>query len=94
MAHNAKLMATLSKGGGSMGDSGGGGGGGSNNGGHHRTPWKEKKLCPNCNKMVVHKPANASLSRRTQKNARLDGVSSAANDRDRGPTMMIFYNNG
>ncbi len=36
MAQNAKLIATLSKGGG----------------------WKEKKLCPNCNKGVVHNPAD------------------------------------
>jgi hypothetical protein len=58
MAQNAKLIATLSKGGGG-GDGGGGGGGkgkggGSNNGDCHKTPWKEKKLCPNCNKVVAH----------------------------------------
>jgi hypothetical protein len=61
MAQNAKLIATLSKGGG--GDGGGGGGskgkgGGGNNGDRHKTPWKEKKLCPNCNKEVVHNPAD------------------------------------
>ncbi len=58
MAQNASLMAALSKGGGS-GDGGGGGsgrgkGGISVHGGWHKTPWKEKKLCPNCNKVVVH----------------------------------------
>jgi hypothetical protein len=61
MAQNAKLMATLSKGGsggkGRDGGSGSGKGGGSNNGGWHKTPWKEKKLCPNCKKVVIHNPA-------------------------------------
>ncbi len=63
MAQNAKLMAALSKGGGGGDGNGGGGGGGrgkgggSNNGGRHKTPWKEKKLCPNCKKVVVHNPA-------------------------------------
>ena len=59
MAQNAKLIATLSKGGG--GDSGGSGIGKGNNGNNstrHKTPWKEKKLCPNCNKEVVHDPAD------------------------------------
>jgi hypothetical protein len=60
MAQNASLMAALSKGGG--GDNGGGGsgsrgkGGVSIHGGWHKTPWKEKNLCPNCNKVVVHDP--------------------------------------
>jgi hypothetical protein len=53
MAQNAKLIATLSKGGGGKGK-----GGGSNNGDRHKTSWKEKKLCPNCNKEVVHDPAD------------------------------------
>jgi len=59
MAQNAKLIATLSKGGGSDG-SGGRKGKGNNgdNGDWHKTPWKEKKLCPNCNKEVVHDPAD------------------------------------
>jgi hypothetical protein len=59
MAENAKLIATLSKGGGG-GDGGGGGngkGGGGNNGDWHKTPWKEKKLCLNCNKGVIHDAA-------------------------------------
>ena len=59
MAQNAKLIATLSKGGG--GDSGGSGIGKGNNGNNsnrHKTPWKDKKLCPNCNKEVVHDPAD------------------------------------
>ena len=56
----SELIATLSKGGG--GDSGGKGkgkgkGGGGGNGDQHKTPWKEKKLCPNCNKLV-HNPAD------------------------------------
>ncbi len=60
MVQNASLMAALSKGGG--GGNGGGGrgrgkGGRSNHGGRHKNPWKEKKLCPNCNKVVVHDPA-------------------------------------
>ncbi len=61
MTQNAKLMAALSKGGG--GGNGGGGSGGrgkgsnSDNGGWHKTPWKEKKLCPNCKKVVAHNPA-------------------------------------
>jgi len=58
MAQNAKLIATLSKGG---GDGGGGGKGKGNNGDNsnrHKTPWKEKQLCPNCNKDVVHVPAD------------------------------------
>jgi hypothetical protein len=61
MAQNAKLIATLSKGGGGDGGSGGGGkgkSGGGNNGDRHKTPWKEKKLCPNCNKEVVHNPTD------------------------------------
>ncbi len=54
-------MAALSKGGGG-GNGGGGSGGrgkssGGNNGGRHKTPWKEKKLCPNCKKVVIHNPA-------------------------------------
>jgi hypothetical protein len=61
MAQNAKLMAALSKGGNGGDDGGGGGGrgkgGGSDNGSRHETPWKEKKLCPNCKKVVVHDPA-------------------------------------
>jgi hypothetical protein len=57
----SELIATLSKGGG--GDSGGKGkgkgrGGGGGNSDQHKTPWKEKKLCPNCNKEVVHNPAD------------------------------------
>ena len=59
MAQNAKLIATLSKGGG--GDSGGSGigkGNSGNNSNRHKTPWKDKKLCPNCNKEVVHNPAD------------------------------------
>jgi hypothetical protein len=58
MAQNAKLIATLSKGGG--GDGGGGKGKGNNgdNSNRHKTPWKEKKLCPNCNKEVIHDPVD------------------------------------
>ena len=59
MAQNAKLIATLSKGGG--GNGGGGRKGKGNNGDNsnrHKTPWKEKKLCPNCNKEVVHNPTD------------------------------------
>jgi hypothetical protein len=58
MAQNASVMAALSKGGGGGGGGGGGRGKGSrsNHGGRHKTPWKEKKLCPNCNKVVVHDP--------------------------------------
>ena len=55
----SELIATLSKGGG--GDSGGkdkGKGRGGGNGDQHKAPWKEKKLCPNCNKEVVHDPAD------------------------------------
>jgi len=57
MAQNAKLT----KGGG--GDGGGGGKGKGNNGDNnnsnrHKTPWKEKKRCPYCNKEVVHDPAD------------------------------------
>ncbi len=60
MAQNASLMAALTKGGGGGDGSSGGGGGGRGkvgvnvHGGWHKTPWKEKKLCPNCNKVVVH----------------------------------------
>ncbi len=73
MAQNASLMAALSKGGsGSNGGSGGGGSGGRGKGGGgsgrgkggisvrrswQKKPWKEKKLCPNCNKVVVHNSA-------------------------------------
>ncbi len=60
MAQNAKLMAALSKGGGDGNGGGGGGGsgkgGGGDNSSRHKTPWKEKKLCPNCNKVVIHDP--------------------------------------
>jgi hypothetical protein len=55
MVQNAKLMAALSKGGG--GGGGGRGKGGGDNGGRHKTPWKEKILCPNCKKVVVHDPS-------------------------------------
>jgi hypothetical protein len=61
MVQNAKLMAALSKGGGGGNGGGGGGGrgkgGGSDNCGWHKTPLKEKKLCPNCKKVVDHDPA-------------------------------------
>jgi hypothetical protein len=64
MAQNASLMAALSKGGGGSNGSGRGGGSGkggiSVRGGWHKTPWKEKKLCPNCNKVVVHDPVDCS----------------------------------
>jgi hypothetical protein len=53
MEQNSKLLAALSKGGGggSSGRSSGKGGGG-------KTAHREKKLCTNRNKMVVHYPAN------------------------------------
>jgi hypothetical protein len=55
----SELIATLSKGGGgNSGGKGKGKGGGGGNGDQHKTPWKEKKLCPNCNKEVVHDPAD------------------------------------
>jgi hypothetical protein len=55
MAQNAKLITTLSKGGGGDGGrKGKGKGGGGDNSDQHKNPWKEKKLCPNCNKEVVH----------------------------------------
>ena len=60
MAKNAKLMATLSKGGGGGGGRGGGGSGGGgsgNNDGCNRTPWKEKNSAQIA-KTVVHKPAD------------------------------------
>ncbi len=80
MAQNASLMAALSKGGGRGGSGGGGGGGGGGgsggrgNGGSvhgswHKTPWKEKILCPNCNKVVVHDPVEYfSLKANKEKN--------------------------
>ncbi len=59
MAQNAKLIVTLSKGGGGSGKGKGKGKGkGGNNGDWHKTPSKEKKLCPNCNKEVVHNPGD------------------------------------
>ena len=59
MAQNVQLIATLSKGGGGNGGGGGKGkGNDSDNSIRHKTPWKEKKLCPNCNKEVVHNPAD------------------------------------
>jgi hypothetical protein len=73
MAQNAKLIATLSKGGG--GDGGGkgkGNGGGGDNGDQHKNQWKEKKLCPNCNKEVVHNPADC-FSLEANKNNRPKG---------------------
>ncbi len=59
MVQNASLMAALSKGGG--GSDGGGSSCGNGRGkdghrdrsGRHKKPWKEKKLCPNCNKVVA-----------------------------------------
>ena len=55
----SELIATLSKGGGrDSGGKGKGKGGGGGNGDQRKTPWKEKKLCPNCNKEVVHDPAD------------------------------------
>jgi hypothetical protein len=59
VTQNAKIIASLSKGGG--GDSSGSGTGKGNNGNisnRHKTPWKAKQLCPNCNKEVVHDPAD------------------------------------
>jgi hypothetical protein len=61
MAQIASLMAALSKGCGGGGNGGGssggrGKGGVSVRGGRHTTPRKEKKLCPNCKKVVVHDP--------------------------------------
>jgi hypothetical protein len=59
MAQNAKLIATLSKGGGGDNDGSGiGKGNNGNNSSRHKTPWKDKKLCPNCNKEVAHDPAD------------------------------------
>ena len=59
MAQNAKLSATLSKGGGGDGGSGGTGkGNNDDNSNRHKTPWKEKTRCPNCSKEVVHNPAD------------------------------------
>jgi hypothetical protein len=90
MAQNAKLMAALSKGGGG-GDGGGRGsgkGGGGNNGGRHKTPWKEKKLCPNCKSTI---PQSVSPSKRTRTNASRDGAPNMGNDRDRGPRIMMQY---
>jgi hypothetical protein len=61
MAQNATLMAALSKGGRAGDGEGDGGGrskgGGSNKGSRNETPWKEKTLCINCNKVVIHNPA-------------------------------------
>jgi hypothetical protein len=59
MVQNASLMVALSKGGGGGNSSGGSGRGksaGSVHGSQHKTPWKEKKICPNCNKVAVHNP--------------------------------------
>ena len=61
MAQNATLMAALSKGGGG-GNSEGGRGGRSKDGDGStvvgtKPRWKEKNLCPNCNKVVVYDPA-------------------------------------
>ncbi len=59
MTQNTSLMAALSKGSGGGNGSGGSasGSGRSKGGGQHKTPWKEKKLCPNCNKVVDHNTA-------------------------------------
>jgi hypothetical protein len=77
-------MATLSKSGDSGGSNrggsgrGGGGGGGSGSGGGGTMTAaivpleKEKKLCPNCNKTVVHKPADC-FSLEANKNKRSAG---------------------
>ena len=77
-------MATLSKSGDSSGSNrggsgrGGGGGGGSGSGGGGTMTAaivpleKEKKLCPNCNKTVVHKPADC-FSLEANKNKRSAG---------------------
>ncbi len=82
MAQNTSLMAALSKGDGGVDNGGGGGGGGdgggggggrgkggrSDRGGWHKNPWKEKKLCPNCNKVVFHDPSECfSLKANTDK---------------------------
>jgi len=92
MAQNAKLIATLSKGGG--GDGGGGGKGKGSNGDNsnwHKTPWKEKKLCPNCNKEVVTIPRIVSPSRPTRTNTPRDGGPNAETVRDRGPKTMTQH---
>ena len=45
-------------GGGDGGGDGKGKGSGGDNCNQHKTPWKEKKLCSNCNKEVAHDPAD------------------------------------
>ncbi len=76
MAQNANLKAALSKGG--SGGNGGGSGGGrgkggsGDNSGWHKTPKKEKKLCPNCKKVVVHDPTEC-FSLKENKDKRLKG---------------------
>jgi hypothetical protein len=49
--------STRKSGSGGSGSGRGGGGGGSGGGGSGNSTFREKKLCPTCNKLVVHFPA-------------------------------------
>jgi hypothetical protein len=75
MEQNSKLLAALSKSGGSGGrggDGGGNSGGSGGDGGGGKATFREKKLCTNCNKMVVHYPADC-FSLETNKDKRPKG---------------------
>jgi hypothetical protein len=92
MAQNAKLIATLSKGGG--GNSGSSGKGKGNNGDNcnrHKTPWKEKNSALTATKKLTTIPRIVSPSRPTRTNAPRDGALNAETGRDRGPTIKTQH---
>jgi hypothetical protein len=74
----------------------GGGGGGRGGGGSGNSTFREKKLCPNCNKWVVHFPAEFSPWKQTKTNAPWDGRQSLQLDRGRGCKKVAtqIYKNG
>ena len=92
MAQNANLIATLSKG---VGDGEKGKGGSGDNGDWHKTPWKEKKLCLNCNKVVIHDAEDCFSLRSNKAQRSKEWGTKKTTDRDRGPKIMTqHYENG
>ena len=96
MAQNAKLIATLSKGG---GGNGGGGGKGKGNKGDTvigtKPHGKRKSSALTATRKSSTIPRIVSPSRPTRTNAPRDGAPNAETDRDRGPKIMTqHYENG
>ena len=89
MAQNAKLIATLSKGGG--GDGGKGKSGGGNNGDRHKPHGRRKNSAQTATRRSSTIPRIVSPSRQTKPNAPRDGAPNARTDRDWGPKIMMQH---